>query len=122
MGLLGSDPFLTELHKMYERNKTRSVWITMKRSAMKRTPSKRIRPRKDGSIPPPLPPIPESEYTCLIRASDGKKHISTTVGASQHAKFQQSVSVIMKAHMDALKKREKVKPVKDGGAKDDAKK
>ena len=116
MGILEPDPFLNELHKMYERNKASgSVWITMKRSAMQRAPSTRKRAKKADKAAPPAPSLPESAYTCLIRANDGKKHISTTIGSLQHAKFQQSVSVIMKAHMDALKKREKVKAAKEGG-------
>ncbi len=98
MPLLEPDPFLNELHKMYDRNKNGSVWITMKRTNMK--------PRK--SKKPPT----NAEYVCLIRANDGKRHVSTTVSQSQYAKFSQSMIVIMKAAMDNLKKKEKVKGAK----------
>mmetsp|Transcript_13161 Transcript_13161/g.35834 ORF Transcript_13161/g.35834 Transcript_13161/m.35834 type:complete len:107 (+) Transcript_13161:46-366(+) len=94
---LEPDPFLNELHKMYERHASKgTVFITMKRSNLK--------PRKTKKAPPP----PE-DYRCLIRAGDGKKTISTTVPTTQHAKFANSINVIMKAHMGALKKKEKEK-------------
>ncbi|XP_023889772.1 signal recognition particle 14 kDa protein isoform X2 [Quercus suber] len=47
------------------------------------------------------------EYRCLIRATDGKKTISTSVGAKDHQRFQASYATILKAHMTALKKRER---------------
>jgi signal recognition particle subunit SRP14 len=69
---------------MYERHASSGyVSITMKRSSLK--------PRKTKKAPPP----PE-DYRCLIRASDGKKTISTTVPTTQHAKFAGSINVIMK--------------------------
>jgi signal recognition particle subunit SRP14 len=97
MVLLEPDPFLNELNKLYERNqKSGTVWVTMKRTNLKPRNTRKEESKK-------------AEYKCLIRANDGKKHISTTVGASQYAKFSQSVIVIMKAHMDGLKKKEKEK-------------
>lgn len=97
MVLLEPDSFLNELHRMYERCKnTGTIFVTMKRSNLK--------PRKSKKTPPPT-----AEYVCLIRASDGKKHVSTTVTADKHAKFASSINVIMKAHMEALKKKEKEK-------------
>ncbi|XP_054815528.1 signal recognition particle 14 kDa protein-like isoform X2 [Prosopis cineraria] len=47
------------------------------------------------------------EYRCLIRATDGKKTISTSVGQKDHLRFQSSYATILKAHMTALKKRER---------------
>ena len=39
--ILENDSFLTELTKMYERNKTTgTVWVTLKRSCMKRLPKR----------------------------------------------------------------------------------
>lgn len=101
--LLEPDPFLNELHKMFEKSKTQgSLFITMKRSSMK--------PRRTKKGAPP-----EEAYRCLIRANDGKRHVSTTVTASQHAKFAASINVIMKAHMDALKQpKKKTKQEKAG--------
>ncbi len=101
MVLLEPDPFLNELHKMFERSKQKgSIFITLKRSSMKPRRSKRG------------PPAPES-LKCLIRANDGKRHVSTTLGGAQHAKFASSINVIMKAHMDALKEPAKKKDKKD---------
>lgn len=98
MPLLEPDPFLSELHKMYDRNKkSGTVWITMKRSNLK--------PRK-GKKPT------SAEYVCLVRANDGKRHVSTTVTQAQYGKFSQSMVVIMKAQMDTLKKKEKSKEKK----------
>lgn len=93
MVLLDPDPFLNELHKMYDRNKkSGTVWITMKRTNMK--------PRKSKKTS-------SAEHVCLVRANDGKRHVSTTLTAAQYPKFSQSMVVIMKAHMDSLKKKEK---------------
>mmetsp|Transcript_5797 Transcript_5797/g.12807 ORF Transcript_5797/g.12807 Transcript_5797/m.12807 type:complete len:107 (+) Transcript_5797:43-363(+) len=100
---LEENKFLTELNKLFERHKTvGSVWITMKRSNNK--------PRGKKTDPS------SADYKCLVRAVAGKKdkkrEIATLVSASQYLKFQQSMTVIMKAHMDALKKKEKVKHAK----------
>jgi signal recognition particle subunit SRP14 len=96
MVLLAEGPFLNELNKMFER-KSKTVWVTMKRTNMK--------PRKTKK-----PESASKNYVCLVRANDGKRHVSTTVTVAQQAKFQQSVNIIMKAHMDSLKKKEKSKP------------
>ncbi|KAF5733927.1 hypothetical protein HS088_TW16G00368 [Tripterygium wilfordii] len=47
------------------------------------------------------------EYRCLIRATDGKKTISTSVGPKDHQRFQSSYATILKAHMTSLKKKER---------------
>ncbi|KAL1341194.1 signal recognition particle 14 kDa protein isoform X2 [Arachis duranensis] len=47
------------------------------------------------------------DYKCLIRATNGKKTISTSVGTKDHQRFQASYATILKAHMTALKKRER---------------
>ncbi|KAK9205806.1 hypothetical protein WN943_016076 [Citrus x changshan-huyou] len=92
------------------------------------------------------------EYRCLIRATDGKQKISTTmkffrylsslvmeslnqekvvlgipdfvekVGAKDHQRFQASYATLLKAHMAALKKRERKDKKKgvDGDRKDGA--
>eukprot|EP00241_Pyramimonas_parkeae_P008989 CAMPEP_0114261076 /NCGR_PEP_ID=MMETSP0058-20121206/20896_1 /TAXON_ID=36894 /ORGANISM="Pyramimonas parkeae, CCMP726" /LENGTH=91 /DNA_ID=CAMNT_0001376491 /DNA_START=297 /DNA_END=572 /DNA_ORIENTATION=+ len=54
------------------------------------------------------------DYQCLIRATDGKKTISTTVASKDHMRFQAAYSVLLKAHMDALKKRERDKKNRKG--------
>jgi signal recognition particle subunit SRP14 len=96
MVLLQPDPFLNELHKMYERHKASgTIYVTIKRSSLK--------PRRAKT------PAPPEAYQCLVRASDGKKHVSTVVPASQHVKFASAMNVIMKAHMEALKQSRKEK-------------
>ncbi|XP_057546469.1 signal recognition particle 14 kDa protein-like isoform X2 [Amaranthus tricolor] len=67
---LNPDSFLTELTAMFERSTEKgSVWVTLKRSSMK---SKVQRNKmKTAGV--------DIDYRCLIRATDGKKTISTTV-------------------------------------------
>ncbi|KAK6118635.1 hypothetical protein DH2020_047627 [Rehmannia glutinosa] len=64
------------------------------------------------------------EYKCLIRATDGKKTISTMVGPKDHQRFQSSYATILKARMTALKKRERKDKRKaaDSDKKQDSKK
>ncbi|KAF6264699.1 signal recognition particle, SRP14 subunit [Scenedesmus sp. NREL 46B-D3] len=117
-----ADTFLNELHKLFERKKkSGSIWITMKRSnqkpVRKEGSSKKKKQTKMGSTPPPPAADAEAEYSCLIRATDGKRKISTAVAATDIVKFQTSYALILRAHMDSLKKREKSKPKKEAAAK-----
>ncbi|KZV40971.1 signal recognition particle 14 kDa protein-like [Dorcoceras hygrometricum] len=83
---------------MFERtNDKGSVWVTMKYSSGK---SKLIRNKMNTAGE-------NVEYKCLIRASNGKKTISTMVGPKDHQRFQSSYATILKARMTALKKRER---------------
>ncbi|KAA8527255.1 hypothetical protein F0562_034648 [Nyssa sinensis] len=98
MVVLQPDPFLNELTSMFEHStENGSVWVTLKRSSMK-SKVKRNKMKSAGEV---------IEYRCLIRATDGKKTISTSVGAKDHQRFQASYATILKAHMTALKKRER---------------
>ncbi|XP_057957192.1 signal recognition particle 14 kDa protein [Malania oleifera] len=98
MVLLQPDPFLNELTSMFERSTEKgSVWVTLKRSSLK-SKAKRNKMVTSGET---------IEYRCLVRATDGKKTISTSVGAKDHQRFQASYATILKAHMTALKKRER---------------
>ncbi|CDY44245.1 BnaC03g24370D [Brassica napus] len=83
---------------MFEKSQDKgSVWVTLKRSSLKSKLQKRKLSSAGESI----------EYRCLIRATDAKKTISTSVGAKDHLRFQASYATILKAHMTALKKRER---------------
>ncbi|OAY81812.1 signal recognition particle 14 kDa protein [Ananas comosus] len=98
MVLLQPDPFLNELTSMYERNTEKgSVWVTLKRSSMK-SKAKKNKMESSGE---------NVEFRCLVRATDGKKTISTSLSAKDHQKFQASYALILKTHMSALKKRER---------------
>ncbi|KAF7824898.1 signal recognition particle 14 kDa protein [Senna tora] len=116
MVLLQLDPFLNELTSMFERSTEKgSVWVTLKRSSLKSKVQKNKLTSAGEAI----------EYRCLIRATDGKKTISTSsytivnseaqtlgvgsshVGPKDHQRFQASYATILKAHMTALKKRER---------------
>ncbi|KAI4323906.1 hypothetical protein L6164_023479 [Bauhinia variegata] len=98
MVLLQLDPFLNELTSMFERSTEKgSVWVTLKRSSLKSKAQKNKLVTAGEAI----------EYRCLIRATDGKKTISASVGQKDHQRFQASYATILKAHMTALKKRER---------------
>ncbi|XP_042377743.1 signal recognition particle 14 kDa protein-like [Zingiber officinale] len=98
MVLLQPDPFLNELTSMFERSTEKgSIWVTLKRSSMK---CKATRNKMETSGQP-------IEYRCLVRATDGKKTISTSLSAKEYQKFQASYATVLKAHMNALKKRER---------------
>ncbi|XP_054791586.1 signal recognition particle 14 kDa protein-like isoform X2 [Prosopis cineraria] len=69
MVLLQLDPFLNELTSMFERSTEKgSVWVTLKRSSLK----SKVQRNKLASAGETI------EYRCLIRATDGKKTISTS--------------------------------------------
>eukprot|EP00246_Nothoceros_aenigmaticus_P008857 TRINITY_DN23_c0_g1_i2.p1 TRINITY_DN23_c0_g1~~TRINITY_DN23_c0_g1_i2.p1 ORF type:complete len:115 (-),score=11.47 TRINITY_DN23_c0_g1_i2:104-448(-) len=76
MVFLEPDPFLTELTKLYERNRqSGTVWVTLKRSTLKKTKKPKSGDGQEGAS------VPEaSDYRCLVRASDGKRKISASVG------------------------------------------
>ncbi|KAG9447040.1 hypothetical protein H6P81_013168 [Aristolochia fimbriata] len=98
MVLLLPDPFLSELTNMYERSQEKgSVWVTLKRSSQQ-SKAARQKLESQGS---------DIEYRCLVRATDGKKTISTSLSAKEHLRFQASYATILRAHMHALKKRER---------------
>ncbi|THU48672.1 hypothetical protein C4D60_Mb06t01460 [Musa balbisiana] len=126
MVLLQPDPFLNELTSMFERSTEKgSVWVTLKRSSMKCKATRKKMETAGETI----------EYRCLVRATDGKKTISTSVkrtfqgsdlmwqegekkkrgcgrvltqlSARDYQKFQASYATVLKAHMNALKKRER---------------
>ncbi|KAM0946566.1 putative signal recognition particle, SRP14 subunit, signal recognition particle, SRP9/SRP14 subunit [Dioscorea sansibarensis] len=77
------DPFLNELTDMYKRNTEKgSVWVTLKRSSMK---SKAARNK--------IKNVDELEHCCLVRATDGKKTISTML--SCHPKGSATIPVFI---------------------------
>lgn len=101
--LLEPDPFLNELTKLYERNRTQgTVWVTMKRSSMRPVPKK---PRTGSETTATA--AAEEDYRCLVRATDGKKKFSTAVAGKDQARFQAAYTTVLRAHMSALKKRDK---------------
>uniref|UniRef100_A0A7S0SFP1 Signal recognition particle 14 kDa protein n=1 Tax=Mantoniella antarctica TaxID=81844 RepID=A0A7S0SFP1_9CHLO len=114
--LVENDSFLTELTKMYERNKASgTVWVTLKRSCLRRLP------RRGGPRPSPETILDPggTEWMVLVRATDGKKKISTSVANKGSEKFNKSMTTIQKAYMDGLRETVK-KPKKEraaGGSK-----
>ncbi|CAM6098354.1 unnamed protein product [Calypogeia fissa] len=99
MVLLDADPFLNELTKLYEGTReSGTVWVTLKRSSLQRH-GKRKTDTESA--------VEESQFRCIVRATDGKKKISTLLSAKDHHRFQMAYATVLKAHMDTLKKREK---------------
>ncbi|WOL18355.1 signal recognition particle 14 kDa protein [Canna indica] len=96
--VLQPDPFLNELTSMFECSTEKgSVWVTFKRSSMKSKAARNKMQSAGQSI----------EYRCLVRATDSKKTISTSLSAKDYQKFQASYATVLKAHMNSLKKRER---------------
>lgn len=71
----------------------------MKRSSLK--------PRKGKAK------VADQDHRCLVRATDGKRKISAALSPEQCSRFQASYALILRARMDSLKKREKVKVKKE---------
>ncbi|XP_006632517.1 signal recognition particle 14 kDa protein [Lepisosteus oculatus] len=99
MVLLENDSFLTELTRLFQKCRTSgSVYITLKKYDGRTKPV----PRKGN--PENFEPV---DNKCLIRATDGKKKISTVVSTKEVIKFQMAYSNLLRAHMDGLKKKDK---------------
>lgn len=131
MVLLDSGKFLTELHRLCEANKDKgSVFVTMKRSACPgvragkarwtacRLPSRSRRgtPAAGRRRPSCLPGCPcpgnlkprkgPKDYSdvpckCLVRATDGKRKLSTVLAAAELPRFQDSYATIMRVSWGA---------------------
>jgi hypothetical protein len=48
-----------------------------------------------------------AELRCLVRATDGKRRISTALAPRELPRFREEYATILRAHADALKKRER---------------
>ncbi|XP_056400984.1 signal recognition particle 14 kDa protein isoform X1 [Hyla sarda] len=100
--------FLTELTRLFQKCRTTgSVFITLK--------------KYDGRTKP-LPAKGHSESfepadnKCLLRATDGKRKISTVVSSKDVNKFQMAYSNLLRANMDGLKKKDKKSKTKKSSA------
>uniref|UniRef100_A0A8D0CRT2 Signal recognition particle 14 kDa protein n=1 Tax=Sander lucioperca TaxID=283035 RepID=A0A8D0CRT2_SANLU len=91
--------FLTELTRLFQKCRTSgSVVITLKKYDGRTKPA----PRKGHTES-----FEPADNKCLIRASEGKKKISTVVSTKEVIKFQMAYSNLLRAHMDGLKKKDK---------------
>ncbi|XP_072425348.1 signal recognition particle 14 kDa protein isoform X2 [Chiloscyllium punctatum] len=99
MVLLESDSFLTELTRLFQKCRTTgSIYLTMKKYDGRTKPV----PRKGN--PDTFEP---ADNKCLLRATDGKKKISTVISSKEVNRFQMAYSNLLRAHMDGLKKKDK---------------
>jgi signal recognition particle subunit SRP14 len=120
MVLLENDAFLTELTKLFERTRERGtvtcVMKIVKEGQNKPTPKGEKRPE------PTLEEVraPGSGYGVLVRATDGKRKVSTFVKPEKAAKFSKSYKTIQLAYIElgrgaakkATKKKKKTAAVK----------
>ncbi|XP_053142883.1 signal recognition particle 14 kDa protein [Hemicordylus capensis] len=108
MVLLESEQFLTELTRLFQKCRTTgSVYITLKKYDGRTRPI----PRK-GHVEG-FEPV---DNKCLLRATDGKKKISTVVSSKEVNKFQMAYSNLLRANMDGLKKKDKKSKTKKSKA------
>uniref|UniRef100_A0A8D2B169 Signal recognition particle 14 kDa protein n=1 Tax=Sciurus vulgaris TaxID=55149 RepID=A0A8D2B169_SCIVU len=99
MVLLESEQSLTELTRLFQKCRlSGSVYITLKKYDGRTKPA----PRK-GSVEGVEP----SDDKCLLRATDGRKKMSTVVSSKEVSKFQMAYSNLSRVNMDGLKKRDK---------------
>jgi len=107
--LLEHDPFLVELNKLYGRRRASgSVIVTCKRSHLRKVPKGEARQAalEEGG-----------GQVLLVRATDGKRKLSTAVEAGAAAKFTESLNSVMKANFDNLKRAKREKREKKKGGK-----
>ncbi|KAA0199582.1 Signal recognition particle 14kDa (ous Alu RNA binding protein) [Fasciolopsis buskii] len=98
--LLDNDTFLTNLNKLFTQSKNGgSLYITMKRYDGRTKPL----PRKGRATEVPA----SQENSCLFRVTLGSQKISTVVHSKDMNRFNQAYSILLKASMDGLKKRDK---------------
>ncbi|XP_007990396.3 signal recognition particle 14 kDa protein-like [Chlorocebus sabaeus] len=99
MVLLESEQFLTELTRLFQKCRTSgSIYITLKKYDGRTKPI----PKK-GTVEGFEP----ADNKCLLRATDGKKKISTVVRSKEVNKFQMAYSNLLRANIDGLKKGDK---------------
>ncbi|NWU79647.1 SRP14 protein, partial [Onychorhynchus coronatus] len=99
--------FLTELTRLFQKCRTSgSVFITLKKYDGRTKPV----PRK-GNVESFEP----ADNKCLLRATDGKKKISTVVSDSFELE-RLAYSNLLRANMDGLKKKDKKSKTKKSKA------
>uniref|UniRef100_A0A8C4WTM7 Signal recognition particle 14 kDa protein n=1 Tax=Eptatretus burgeri TaxID=7764 RepID=A0A8C4WTM7_EPTBU len=99
MVLMENDSFLNELTRLFQKHRTSgSIYITMKKY------DGRTKPLPKKSVETSTEP---GENKCLLRATDGKRRMSTVIGTKEVNKFLMAYSNLLRANMDGLKKKDK---------------
>ncbi|KAK1232493.1 hypothetical protein PQX77_004344 [Marasmius sp. AFHP31] len=98
MQLVDNDTFLKQLAALFEDTKNQgSIWLTHKRLT-----------HEDDVNMEPKSEAEDTEYPCLIRATDGGQvKFSTRVSSSQLPAFHREYGTLLKASMTTLRKRDK---------------
>uniref|UniRef100_UPI00358EB172 signal recognition particle 14 kDa protein n=1 Tax=Myxine glutinosa TaxID=7769 RepID=UPI00358EB172 len=109
MVLMENDSFLTELTRLFQKHRMAagSVYITMKKY------DGRTKPLPKKSVETTAEP---AENKCLLRATDGKRKMSTVIGTKDVNKFLMAYSNLLRANMDGLKKKDKKSKAKKAKA------
>lgn len=124
MVILDNDGFLSGLTKLFQQTRNSgSVFLTMKkyngqtkqpRGGFKKRRTEKGKEHKKH-IAKASSPEPE-ENLCLLRATNGKKKLSTVVSTKEVTRFQLAYANLLKGNLDGLKKRDK-KTAKAAAAK-----
>ncbi|KAL0073431.1 signal recognition particle, SRP9/SRP14 subunit [Phycomyces blakesleeanus] len=109
--------FTVELGKFYELSKeSGTVAVTMKRMTPERLAItlkvKKQLPKGGQDAMKKTDDASTLRYPCLVRATYKTKKISTTVSVDEFDRFQSAYSTVIRAYMDTLKKKERVKKAK----------
>ena len=113
MVLIDPDTFLTELAKLFTKQRTTgSVVVTLKKYNGQTKPTPKPGKRKTVKKEGEKEHAQVDEHLCLIRAKSGKKKISTNVTSKEVTKFQINMATVMRANCTALKRKEKLKKEK----------
>ena len=107
MVLVDNDAFLTELTRMFERTRERgTVSTTMKHGKVYDRPRpKAVRKLERAKTAEEVANDPS--YGVIVRASDGKKKVSTFVSKTAGEAFGKSLQTIQLAYIDGLMKKPK---------------
>ena len=107
MVLVDNDAFLTELTRMFERTRERgTVSTTMKHGKVYDRPRpKSVRKLERATAAEAMANDPS--WGVIVRASDGKKKVSTFVSKTAGEAFGKSLQTIQLAYIDGLMKKAK---------------
>jgi len=107
MVLVDNDAFLTELTRMFERTRERgTVSTTMKHGKVYDRPRpKSVRKLERATAAEAMANDPS--WGVIVRASDGKKKVSTFVSKTAGEAFGKSLQTVQLAYIDGLMKKAK---------------
>eukprot|EP00919_Chromeraceae_sp_WS-2016_P053089 GHVR01126097.1.p1 GENE.GHVR01126097.1~~GHVR01126097.1.p1 ORF type:complete len:127 (+),score=43.89 GHVR01126097.1:1-381(+) len=101
--------FISEYVRLLDRTRSKgSVWLWSKRHYKSQFNKKKGTQQQSKEEPTQVDVVDE-EPVCLVRATDGKRKISTIVSVADMPKFSSALPQVMHSNMDGLKRRVKEK-------------